>query len=203
LRSQGSREIDAPGGEERRIVRGYKWKKGCNTTRSTVVPLLSTDSGSIGLVFEVRMGFGIFPMIWSHPSQELRDRHLNQPGKKGNMFLKHILKSIIHSHIHQSNPSVKSISQTYQSNVSGAQGCRGSRRKCERSNLLTSISIYLSISQIYQSKSRSAATHSHTLYILHTHTVHPYAETELFANTHTHTHTHSHTHTHTHTHTLS
>jgi hypothetical protein len=42
-------------------------QKGCNTTRSTVVPLLSTDSGSIGLVFEVRMGFGIFPMIWSHP----------------------------------------------------------------------------------------------------------------------------------------
>jgi hypothetical protein len=48
-----------------------KVQKGCNTTRSTVVPLLSTDSGSIGLDFEVRMGFGIFPMIWSHPSQSI------------------------------------------------------------------------------------------------------------------------------------
>jgi hypothetical protein len=28
-----------------------------------------TDSGSIELVFEVRMGFGIFPMIWSHPKE--------------------------------------------------------------------------------------------------------------------------------------
>jgi hypothetical protein len=38
-----------------------------------VVPLLSTDSGSIGLDFEVRMGFGIFPMIWSHPSNTSSD----------------------------------------------------------------------------------------------------------------------------------
>ncbi len=47
-----------------------KLQKGCNTRRSTVVPLLSTDTGSIGLDFEVRMGFGIFPMIWSHPKVE-------------------------------------------------------------------------------------------------------------------------------------
>jgi hypothetical protein len=56
-----------------------KWQKGCNTTRSTVVPLLSTDSGSIGLVFEVRMGFGIFPMIWSHPTLRATDAYFNPP----------------------------------------------------------------------------------------------------------------------------
>jgi hypothetical protein len=62
--------------KEEESFESQKVQKGCNTTRSTVVPLLSTDSGSIGLDFEVRMGFGIFPMIWSHPSQSICERFL-------------------------------------------------------------------------------------------------------------------------------
>jgi hypothetical protein len=62
--------------KEEESSESQKVQKGCNTTRSTVVPLLSTDSGSIGLDFEVRMGFGIFPMIWSHPSQSVCERFL-------------------------------------------------------------------------------------------------------------------------------
>jgi hypothetical protein len=48
-----------------------------------VVPLLNTDSGSIGLDFEVRMGFGIFPMIWSHPSQRPHQTDLDKSWTDG------------------------------------------------------------------------------------------------------------------------
>jgi hypothetical protein len=53
---------------QRHVLNPAKQKNGYNTVRSTVVPLPSTDDGSTGLDFGVRMGSGIFPVIWSYPT---------------------------------------------------------------------------------------------------------------------------------------